>query len=308
MKTAPECIPCLVRQASEALALCEKDPWKRMDALRVIERDLALMDWGNCAPALAQKIHRIIRRETKHPDPYAPVKERMNRLALAGLARWREFISGSPNPREAALRLAAAGNLLDSAAKSGASPDETLREIAGSLNAPFAGDPDEFFRLAERAARILYLADNAGEIVFDRLLIEALPAEKITLAVRGAPVINDALLEDATVAGLGNLVKIVSNGNDAPGTLLDECSAEFRAHFYAADLIVSKGQGNYESLADIPAPIFFLFTVKCERVGSHIGHPPGTLVAQKSPAWTPLPPTSIGRGNKPDPEPGRPDL
>jgi uncharacterized protein with ATP-grasp and redox domains len=126
--------------------------------------------------------------------------------------------------------------------------------------------------------RILYLADNAGEIVFDRLLIKALPMEKITVAVRGAPVINDATLEDAETAGIRGIVPVIVNGSDAPGTLVKECSDEFRRAFDHADLIVSKGQGNYETLSGTTKAVFFLLTVKCPIIGADIGAPVGSLV------------------------------
>jgi uncharacterized protein with ATP-grasp and redox domains len=131
----------------------------------------------------------------------------------------------------------------------------------------------------QQARRILFLADNAGEIVFDRLLLEQLPRQKVTLAVRGRPIINDALREDAVAAGLMDLVKTIDNGCDAPGTILDECLPLFREHFAAADLIIAKGQGNYETLDEFADKrIFFLLMVKCLRVSIALGQPEGTFV------------------------------
>ena len=116
----------------------------------------------------------------------------------------------------------------------------------------------------------LYLADNAGEIVFDRLLIERLPAEKVTLAVRGGAVLNDATLIDAENTGITELVEVIRNGSDAPGTILEDCSEEFKRCFAAADLIVAKGQGNYESLSHFKKKIYFLLTVKCSVVAQDL--------------------------------------
>ena len=136
---------------------------------------------------------------------------------------------------------------------------------------------------AAKAERILYLADNAGEIVLDQLLIEQLPRERITVAVRGAPVLNDATMEDARSTGLTKLVRVIDNGMDAPGTLLDLCSAEFVAAFQNADLIISKGQGNFESLIDhCGANIYFLFMAKCGLVADRVGCPLGSFVALSS--------------------------
>jgi hypothetical protein len=132
----------------------------------------------------------------------------------------------------------------------------------------------------------LYLADNAGEIVFDGLLIAQLPRDRVTLAVRGAPILNDATLEDARAAGLGEMALLVDNGSDAPGTLLDECGPVFREAYRQADLVIAKGQGNFESLSGEGGTIFFLFSVKCPVIADHSGHPQGTQVLLRSSAET----------------------
>ena len=181
------------------------------------------------------------------------------------------------------MRVAVAGNLLDSGAKIQIQPENLPHLLKTLWDRPLAGDPHELFQAAENAERILYLADNAGEIVFDRLLLNFLPMEKVTLAVPGRPILNDALRDDAELAEFNGLVPVIDNGSDAPGTVLDDCSEEFRDHFDQADLIISKGQGNYETLSEVRAPIFFLFTVKCPIVAAQIGEPTGTMVAKKSP-------------------------
>ena len=148
------------------------------------------------------------------------------------------------------MRLAIAGNIMDLAVKTNLGEDEVLASFDDCLAAPLDCHIDEFARAVEKADDILYLTDNAGEIVFDRLLVEQLPRKKVTMAVRGKPVINDATMEDAEYTGLTKVVKIIDNGSDAPGTILSDCSRDFRRHFEQADLIISKGQGNYETLAD----------------------------------------------------------
>jgi uncharacterized protein with ATP-grasp and redox domains len=124
----------------------------------------------------------------------------------------------------------------------------------------------------------LYLADNAGEIAFDRLLVERISPGRVTLAVRGAPVINDATLADAQAVGLDKIVEVIDNGSDAPGTILDDCHSDFRRRFAGADLIIAKGQGNYETLSDGPGNLFFLFKAKCPVIADHIGQPVGTQI------------------------------
>ena len=121
----------------------------------------------------------------------------------------------------------------------------------------------EFAQAAHKAQDILYLTDNAGEIVFDRLLIEQLPMDRITVAVKGSPIINDATRVDAETVGLTNMVSVIDNGSDAPGTMLEDCSRAFRDRFDRADLVVAKGQGNYETLSEVDKNIVFILKVKC---------------------------------------------
>jgi len=280
-----ECIPCFVRQAEEAVAFATKDLVRREKILRQILHALADADWVASPPAIAQRLHRIIRKETGEPDPYRAVKDRMNGLALEALTCCANSIAAAADPREAAVRVAVAGNLLDSGAKIQIQPENLPQLLATLWDRPLAGDPHELFRAAEKAERILYLADNAGEIVFDRLLLNFLPIEKVTLAVRGRPILNDALRRDAELAGFTGLIPVIDNGSDAPGTVLEDCSEEFRGYFERADLIISKGQGNYETLSSVSAPVFFLFTVKCPIVAAQVGEPTGTMVAKKSARW-----------------------
>jgi len=293
MKTSIECIPCFIRQAAEAVALAVKDPFQRARILRRVMHALADLDWRESPPMVAAELHRIIRELSGAPDPYRSVKERMNRLALDALPACRKLIADAPDRHEAIVRLAVAGNLLDSGAKTQIAPEDLPRLFASLRDQPLAGDPRKLFQAAKQAERILFLADNAGEIVLDRLLIEALPMAKVTVAVRGNPILNDALRDDAAFAGITELVPVIDNGSAVPGTVLADCTAEFCAHFKRADLIIAKGQGNYETLAEVRAPIFFLFTVKCPLVAAQIGEPTGTLVAKKSARWKKCRPRSV---------------
>lgn len=285
MQTTNECIPCFVRQAEEAIALTTKDLAQREMIMQHILLALETSNRDDTPPAIAQRLHRMIRRETGDSDPYRTIKDRMNGLALEALPNIGESISAAKDPAEAALRVALAGNLLDSGAKVQIQPENMPHLLSNLWERPLAGDPREFFLAAENAERILYLTDNAGEIVFDRVLLNFLPIEKVTLAVRGSPILNDALRADAEIAGITGLVPVIDNGSDAPGTVLEDCSEEFLNHFHDADLIISKGQGNYETLSAVQAPIFFLFVVKCPVVAAQIGEATGTMVVKKTRNW-----------------------
>lgn len=282
MKAALECIPCFVRQAMEAVEMSAIDVARKERLLRQLLRDISDADWNVMPVVISQRLQRLVREETGQADPYRSLKDQMNRMALGLLPALAETARRHQDAREAVVRLAIAGNLLDAGSKSRIA----LEDLSGHLDAvwdrPLVGSVAELFKAADEARSILYLADNAGEIVFDRLLIEALPTGKITVAVRGFPVINDATLEDARTAGISELVTVISNGSDAPGTLLEECSEEFRHRYNQADLIISKGQGNYETLSGSSRPVFFLLTVKCPMIGTNIGAPVGALVVKRN--------------------------
>jgi len=183
-------------------------------------------------------------------------------------------------PLEAAARLAIAGNGMDMGLTADLTEKQVERFIVEAMSTSLTGDFEGFRSALSRAERILFLTDNAGEIVIDRLLIERLPLSAVTVAVRGQAILNDATREDARTAGIDRLVKVIDNGSDAPGTLPDDCSNEFQRHFCESDLIIAKGQGNFESLSETPRNIFFLFKVKCPVVVGHAGLPLNSLVVR----------------------------
>lgn len=275
------CIPCFVRQALETARLSTVDPEVHERIVRETLLVIADMDMKKVPPVISQQIHRHLRKLTGVDDPYLAAKDRFNRMALEMLPEIEARLAKAPDPFGMATRLAIAGNVIDLGAKADLKEDDARTAVAMSMEEPFHGDLDAFRRAVESAERILYLGDNAGEIVFDRLLIEQLSPRPVVFAVRGVPVINDATVHDALQAGLQNLVEVIDNGSDAPGTVLADCSEEFRRRFHDADLIVSKGQGNFETLFGETAPIFFLFKVKCPVVALHTGLPVGTHVLKQ---------------------------
>ncbi len=256
-----------------------------LDAARSVTHDTALQEtilrevlsWcSQCAydqppPLMAARIHRRLRELTGVADPYAAARNDQNCMALALLPELEAMVAAADDPFDTAVRLAIAGNIIDLGVKGDVKKTDVRESIQDSLAHGISGDLEEFRAAVEKAERILYLADNAGELVFDRLLLQRLPRERVVLAVRGAPVINDVTLADAEQCGITGLVAVVDNGSDAPGTVLAECSQEFRSIFRAADMIISKGQGNFETLNDEEANIFFLFKVKCRLVAEHTG-------------------------------------
>jgi len=276
MKTALDCIPCILRQTLDAARFVSDDPAIHSDIMRDTLGMLKEIDFNQSPPAIAQIIHRSIRKQSGINDPYSQLKTKQNQLALEMIPILRDKIKASPDPLLLAARLAIAGNIIDLGVNGDLKLIDIQRAVDQALSEPFIGDAEQFCQAVNRARSILYLADNAGEIAFDSLLIEQLRAERVTLAVRGSPVINDATIEDAKEVGLDKLVKVMNNGSDAPGTILGDCDENFQQLFQQADLIIAKGQGNFETLSEEPVNIFFLFKVKCLMVASLVGQPIGT--------------------------------
>jgi len=279
MHTQLDCIPCLLRQALEAIRRLTDDEEAHVRLMRDLVRHLGDLDMTRPPPVMGQHLHRLIRRLLGDDDPYRAIKEQFNRHALMLFPSLKRRIDESDDPFDTALRLAIAGNTIDFAALSDVTESKVHDVIERALSRPLIGTAGGLQRRIESAGDILYLADNAGEIVFDRLLIERLPRDRVTLAVRGRPVINDATLEDAEVAGLTSLAEVIDNGSDAPGTILEDCSPEFRRRFDEADLILAKGMGNFETLSSVDGrSIYFLLMAKCPLIAQHIGCAEGDFV------------------------------
>lgn len=279
MKTYFDCIPCFIRQVLDSIRMTTKDGQIHEKVLREALSLASKMDLQQSPPAMAQKIHRFIRQTTGVEDPYLNVKNRFNKLALMMYPELKERIETSADPLETAVRLAIAGNIIDFGVNSTLQENAVEQTIAESLEDELDSDALQRFRDATAAAKdILYLGDNAGEIVFDRLLIEQLPYERVTFVVRGSPILNDATMEDAQISGLTDIVDVIDNGSDAPGTILESCSEAFRQIFEESDLLIAKGQGNFETLNDVRKNKFFMLRPKCSVLAEHLGCKIGSLV------------------------------
>jgi uncharacterized protein with ATP-grasp and redox domains len=286
MRTYLDCVPCFLRQALDAARRVSDDEAIHESLVRHTLELAATMAFDRPPPWMGQRIHRMLRDAVGQRDPYRQAKRDANRFALQLAPGLRRRIEVAADPFDLAVRLAIAGNIVDLGVKSELPLVDVHKALTEAMEDSI--DKTSFDRLKRRAAgarSILYLADNAGEIVFDRLLIERLPMDRVTVAVKKSAVINDATREDAEAAGLTELVEVVDNGSDAPGTILDECSPTFRRRFAEADVVIAKGQGNYETLNNVRRELFFLLKVKCPVIARDIGCPVGRIVLHRhSPA------------------------
>jgi uncharacterized protein with ATP-grasp and redox domains len=275
MNTYLECIPCFFKQALFAARAATKDEKKTkqvMDKVAGLTPDIPL---DNPPPETAILIYSVVREVTGVPDPFKAQKDESIENALSLYTELKSAVENSEEPLRTAITIAIAGNVMDL----GANPDLDLKEeLRNVLRENVPEDHYQSFKCSlEKARTVLYLGDNAGETVFDRILIETMGKETV-YAVRDIPIINDATMEDARKSGIGKVARIISSGCDGPGTILKRCSQEFLSLFTAADLIVSKGQGNFESLSCEQVPIFFLLKVKCQVIAQHLDTKIGDVI------------------------------
>ncbi|MBN2686260.1 MAG: DUF89 family protein [Pontiellaceae bacterium] len=282
MHSYTECIPCFVRQAHDALEALECDDQQTLQVLRRVLTEAAQFTLDHTPPAMAQTIHRIIREETGNADPYAQIKTDSTRIALKLATEAESVIESAIDPFRMAVRFSIAGNIMDFALAANWNR-LNLTDFIEKTRLQVIDDAmvDRLRAAAERAETILVLGDNCGEAVFDRLLIEQLPPVQIFYAVKGAPIINDVTLADAHASGLDRVAELIENGSDAPGTILDDCSEPFRELFDRVDLVIAKGQANYESLSSVKRHLFFLTQVKCPVIGRDLGEPVGAWVVKE---------------------------
>ena len=278
MKAYLDCYPCFFIQALKTARLVTSEEKVILQILKEVSLYLSQVSFDVTPSEIGRGVYLIISRITGVKDPYKEVKERCIRQALALYPELKQLITASEDRLMTAVRLAIAGNVIDFGTSSSFDLDRDLKAV---LSQDFALDHSDDFRKAlVEASKILYIADNAGETVFDRLLIEEID-RPVVYAVREKPIINDATREDAVLSGLEKVSKVMSSGCDAPGNILKFCSEEFFRVYRSADLIISKGQGNYEALSDEKRPIFFLLKAKCPVVARDLGLEEGSIILLK---------------------------
>jgi len=278
VKTELECLPCFFGQVTRTLNYAGVNGERGRSIVRKAGDLIARASLEEVPARTTTLIHRILREETG-VDPYKQVKDSYNRIALGRLTRLRKMAAETPDRLEGGVRIAIAGNVIDFGIYESVDLD---RSVSESFRLPLSSiNYRNFARSVADARRILFLCDNAGEIVFDRVLIETLrdKGKDVVAVVKGSPVINDATLDDAFAAGLAECATVIDNGNDGIGTLLEACSQQFMDAYRSADLIISKGQANYETLVqEKDARTFFLFKVKCPVVARVLNRENGDIV------------------------------
>jgi len=280
MRTYYDCYSCFLRQALSAARQVGANDSQQS---AVINRVLALLQKiqpNLTPPEIAYRVHRIVRDTVVATDPYREAKAISTKKALALYPQLERLVAQSDDALDMAIRISIAGNIIDFGVW------DQIKDLSYAvekvINQPFHIDDTNLLRKRlTNADHVLFLADNAGETVFDRVLIETLPVPVI-YAVKGSPILNDATMEDAVAAGLDQCTTLLSNGTDAPGTILSLCSEEFRRIYAAASLVIAKGQANYETLSKAGLKVFCLLQVKCPVIADDIHAPVESIVVRQS--------------------------
>ncbi len=284
MKTYFECFPCFIKQAlwiTQRLGLKDKE---RERILKLVLEELKGISLDSPPPVIARSIYKIIGEVSGQKDPFREEKKRSIELCKRHEDSLKKRVEFSSNPLLEAIKISIAGNIIDFGALQSF---DLEAQIKGLDQKSFAVcDIEEFREHLKFADEILYIADNAGETVFDKILIERLNKglnKKIFYATRSCPIINDATLEDARMSGLEEVSTVIESGSTTAGTVIEECNSQFRRLFDNSRMIISKGQGNFETLSDYEKPIFFLLNVKCQVVAKHLGCKEGDFVLSFAP-------------------------
>ncbi|XPV77327.1 MAG: damage-control phosphatase ARMT1 family protein [Desulfovibrio sp.] len=266
MKITLDCLPCFMKMAVRgARYVAPNDLQKQTEIIQQWNREMAEMDMDRTAPAIARDMLHTLAKVSGNHDPFREDKDIANKRVMELLPHLREIVQNSDDPLATAIEMAIIGNYMDSGAAMECDWEEELKSLEQNI------DPATyklFISKLKPGAKVLILGDNAGEVGIDTLLVDQLQKHgcNVTYAVRSGPALNDALIEDAHLVGMTDLCEVVESGADSPGTELSLITDEFRQRMEEADVLLSKGQGNFECLFGTWPEIFFAFKVKCSVI------------------------------------------
>lgn len=292
MRTFLDCIPCFYVQALKAARISGVNEEVQREVINHLSKLIPQFSLNITPAEMGREIYAIISKVTGKKDPYREIKEESNKMALKLYPQLKIKVKSAENQLLTAIKLAIIGNIIDYGIQ------RNLVEINEEINKMLVDNFDslvsnngshfDYSAFCEHLLKIetiLYLADNAGEVVFDRVLIEHLVDyyhKTVIYVVKGKPVLNDALVDDAIYCGINHSANIISCGADSPGVVLNYCSPEFIRIFNNTDMIISKGQGNFEALSGEGKPLFFLLIAKCPVVARHLGCHTGDFILENA--------------------------
>ena len=278
MKTNLDCVYCIIKKADERYGASEGDPARKLSFMKRVFQLIGTSSEDVTAPYLSKCVNDLLKKEFGSGDDYSDIKSRYNQIMLNKESAIERAIGASGNSLLSALQFAMVGNLIDFAALDTVRP-EKLDELIRASGSQKVGQVEyvHFCKDLQTNDRMVYLLDNAGEIVCDKLLIKTIrklyPHVQVTAVVRRQPVFNDVTLRDAEEVGLSEIVDVIDNGTDIPGTDLDRIDTAAGNAIKNAGIILSKGQGNFETLCGCGKNIYYIFLCKCDLFVRRFGVP-----------------------------------
>ena len=280
MKIQLECVPCTLNSYLRLAETGVIPESQKEEILRQMLTVFASFDYNQSPPVLGCKMHALIRESINNPDPYHGIKEEYNQMMMDLNTKFERLIKKSEDPFDAAMRLAIAGNVIDFGSQHQLDIMETINRV---MDANFAIDHSPQLRVdLEKADSLLYIGDNCGEIVLDKLFLSLLDVPIKYFAVRESPIINDVTFEDAILTGIDKVAKVITTGDNSPGAVWESTSEQFQRVFKNADVIISKGQGNLEGLMDVTHDsMYFLLVTKCDLIAKRVGTKKEEFIVKK---------------------------
>ncbi len=278
MKTYLDCIPCFMQQALRAGRMATSDENKLKQILDETGEMVKTISMQATPAETGAKVYHIVSKVTGVDDPYKEIKQQHIQETKAIYPELEKIVANSDDKLLTAIKIAIAGNVIDLGVNKAFDIVQDVRIILEQNFAIF--DYDAFKKQLTKSKNILYLGDNVGESVFDILLIKELK-RPVKYAVRAIPIINDVTREDAIASGIDQVAEIVDSGCKSPGIILSQSSPEFLKLFNTADLVISKGQGNFEGLSGCSRQVFFLLKAKCRIISNHLGVAEGSIILKE---------------------------
>ncbi len=282
MKAVSECSYCYLKQAHTSISLVLKDEKKILAYLKKLFPLIESFSLNKTPCEYSTLVLKEVNKLLGVSDPYLEEKKMCNVLALEWESHLRRLLLNSREPLRTAIKLSVVGNVIDLGIKEQIDIKKSIEQI---FSQGFTIDDSDIMiqkAKSDSNQNILIIGDNAGEILFDKILVEELlkHTPNVVYVVKSGPVINDALLEDAEAVGMIGICKIIETGNDWAGAIEEKCSEEMKEHLRKADIIIAKGQANYETLTETCYPVFYTLKAKCSPVADHLEVKMGDLVCK----------------------------
>lgn len=278
MKTYLDCIPCFMQQALRAGRITTSDEEKLKEILDKTGDMVKTISMQATPAETGMRVYQIVTEVTGVNDPYKYIKQQHIKETKSIYPELEQIIANSDDKLLTAIKIAIAGNIIDLGVNK---EFDIIKDVRNILKQDFGIlDYNAFKKQLDKAKNVLYIGDNVGESVFDKLLIKELKIP-VKYAVRSIPIINDVTIKDAIASGLDEVAELIDSGCKSPGVLLNHCTPEFLELFNTADLVISKGQGNFEGLSDCNRQVFFMLKAKCPIISNHLDVEEGSIILKE---------------------------